>query len=1250
LQVSFTPTSTGSRSANLSISDNAPGGPHTITLLGTATAPGINLFPSPLTFGNQNVGIASNSVVLTANNTGTADLIISALSFSGANASEFALSGVTLPITVPPGQSRGINVTFTPSAQGQRAAVLNITDNAGGSPHTVNLSGNGTQPAINLNVTTLAFGDQALNNSSAAKPVVVTNPGSGPLIISALAISGGNAADFTVTSGTLPITVEPSSTLVINVIFNPKATGPRSSALILTHNAPGSPSSISLSGNGTQPVINLSVPSIAFNIQDVNTTSPASVVTASNTGTGSLIISGLSITGLNAGDFSITSPPLPISIAPGASADIQIAFTPKATGARAASLSITHNAIGSPNSIPLSGTGRGPVISINPLSVTFANRNLNTTSPASTVSIGNTGNGDLIISSLSISGANAAEFAVTSAGLPLTINPGGSTLVSVTFTPTTAGLRSASLNVGTNAPGSPNVVALSGTGIGPAVLVNPTALDFGSLAVNTTSNPTQVTVSNSGNTDLVISNIALTGANTADFAFTAAARPITVTAGGNTTINVTFTPKQVGARTASLTITDNATGSPHTVTLQGTGSGTAQVSMQSVTVGSNLQVLATASITSVPSSDVPVTITSADPTRVLLLNALTDSSGVGAGSSSITMTIRAGNTTIFPGFWVQGLASSGSVLLNLSAPGYASSTATVSLSRAGFVLLSPQGQGADFTANSAAQDVTLNVIPALLDSASNVVAGVSTRIRGGFSTSVAVTSQNSSVGDITDSPAAFGGGSTSSAVHFTAAGTGSTLLKLTMPPGFNVPTGGSQLTATVVLPKITLNQTNVGANLQVEGAGILDAAAPSGGLAVTITSSNPSVVKLSASPTDAGATSIVLNVPVGQSFLPLFFVQAVGTAGSSAQITATATKYQTGTAPVSVTASGFVISGPSGNAGQSFSTSTISRSTELKITPVQLSTTLNVLNTGQIRGGLSVTVPVNNGNSAAGSVVSANANFGPGDLVNNNLVAFSPLAQGNAPISLGTPSVAGFTTPNAGASLTISVTQPQITIALPATTIGKDLQVLGGGTLSAPAQSGGLDITIRVSSGSGVLLSTTPTGVGSTSIVVNVPQGSTGGGSFPSYFVQSTASSGSAVIAAEAVGWQSSSVNLTLKPSGLVLRGPNGLGQAFGTLTSFGDIPLTIETWQINDATLLPERAQDLRGGLALSIDVPSSNPSVATLIGSPAGFTGGSSNTTVAFHPVGKGETIVSFSEPAGFSTPSSGGKALNSITADVN
>ena len=436
------------------------------------------------------------------------------------------------------------------------------------------------------------------------------------------------------------------------------------------------------------------------------------------------------------------------------------------------------------------------------------------------------------------------------------------------------------------------------------------------------------------------------------------------------------------------------------------------------------------------------------------------------------------------------------------------------------------------------------------------------------------------------------------------------------PSGFFTPSSGSQLTATVALPKLTLNPVSLGTNLQVQASGGVESGAPAGGLSVTVTSSNSSVVALSTDPSLQGSGSITLNVPAGQPFLPSFYVQALGASGSTAQLTATATNFQSSTANVSITPAGFVIAVPR--------VLSVRRSL-----PVRLSLPSDVHSSGHAVERIAGST----GNWAAswrylgqraghqrypiGRNHRWESSYGSrGGSANNNSVTFNPLSQGSSVLSLGTPSVSGFNTPTSGASLTATVTQPQITLGLASTIIGKDLQVPGSGTLSAAAPSGGLQITIRVTSGSGILLSTSPTGSRQHQRYAYGPEGSTGGGSFPAYYVQATASSGTATITAEATGWISTPVTVTLKPSGFVLRGPNGIGQDFGTYRPAAISALSVESWQINDGTLVPEHPQAIRGGLSFSVDVTSSNTSVGTILGSPVTVNGTSTTFAVTFHP----------------------------------
>ena len=117
-------------------------------------------------------------------------------------------------------------------------------------------------------------------------------------------------------------------------------------------------------------------------------------------------------------------------------------------------------------------------------------------------------------------------------------------------------------------------MSLSGTGTAPGVSFSPTSLAFGNHKVGTTSSPKNVTLTNTGNATLSISSISLTGNNPGDFSQVNNCGS-SLSAGKTCTITVTFKPKAVGARSANISVSDNANGSPQTVPLTGTGTGSA---------------------------------------------------------------------------------------------------------------------------------------------------------------------------------------------------------------------------------------------------------------------------------------------------------------------------------------------------------------------------------------------------------------------------------------------------------------------------------------------------------------------------------------------------------------------------------------------------------------------------------------------------------------------------------------------------
>jgi hypothetical protein len=143
---------------------------------------------------------------------------------------------------------------------------------------------------------------------------------------------------------------------------------------------------------------------------------------------------------------------------------------------------------------------------------------------------------------------------------------GVSCTITVGFTPTMPGPLSGAITITDDAGNSPQVLGLTGNGTAPDVSLNPTSLTFPDQLVGGTSSPLTIALTNSGSSDLNIGSIVSSG----DFAQTNDCGSV-VAAGSSCTLTVTFTPSQVGAESGSITISDDAAGSPQIVPLSGNG-------------------------------------------------------------------------------------------------------------------------------------------------------------------------------------------------------------------------------------------------------------------------------------------------------------------------------------------------------------------------------------------------------------------------------------------------------------------------------------------------------------------------------------------------------------------------------------------------------------------------------------------------------------------------------------------------------
>jgi len=226
---------------------------------------------------------------------------------------------------------------------------------------------------------------------------------------------------------------------------------------------------------------------------------------------------------------------------------------------------LTSNATNSPLTISLNGTGVQPQITVVPTSVNFGRATVGVTN-TQTITIQNPGSASLSISQAFASGAG---FSLSGLVVPVSIAPGASTSFSATFTPASAGPFSGNITLVSNAPNSPTTIALSGSGVASTLQLtaSPTSLSFGSLTTGTSASQT-VTLSNTGNSSVTISQITVSGTG---FGLASIGLPLTLAAGQTTSFNVSFAPASAGSVTGSVTVSSNATNAPLVLALSGAG-------------------------------------------------------------------------------------------------------------------------------------------------------------------------------------------------------------------------------------------------------------------------------------------------------------------------------------------------------------------------------------------------------------------------------------------------------------------------------------------------------------------------------------------------------------------------------------------------------------------------------------------------------------------------------------------------------
>jgi hypothetical protein len=631
--VTFNPSTIGAKTATLSIAnDFSPTGKYVIVLKGTGQVkPEINLQAGTtnvnsgetVDFGILVAG-TSKDTSFTIYNLGNANLTLSGtpkIAISGSSEFTVVQTGVTSPVAAS--GTTSFMVTYNPTSAGVKNAVITITNNdVDEGTYVVNLKGSATlvpEPEINVkagstsiaSAGSFAFGSV---NTGANSTVAFTiaNIGNADLNLTGtprIVVSGTAAADFTVNETATASPIASGSSTSFTVTFAPSAAGAKSASITIFNDDTNEGTYvINLTGSATVPApeINIkagttSVPSAgSFAFGSLNTGANSTVTfTIENIGNTNLNLTGtpkIAVSG--AADFTVNETTTSSPVASGSSTSFTVTFAPSSAGAKSATITISNDDTDEGTYvINLSGSATVPAPEINvkagfgsvASAGSFGFGNVNTGANSTFIfTIENPGNASLNLTGtprITISGAS--DFTVNQTVTSSTIASGASTSFTVTFAPSSVGLKTAVITIANNDADEGNyVINLTGTGKTTEINVKQGSLNiasfetfnFGGVNVSASVSTVTFTIENSGSGVLNLLQtpaIIPFGTDPTDFTVNVSGTSSTISGGSSTTFKVTFNPSSAGVKSAVLIITnnDNDEGS-YVINLTGTGTTT----------------------------------------------------------------------------------------------------------------------------------------------------------------------------------------------------------------------------------------------------------------------------------------------------------------------------------------------------------------------------------------------------------------------------------------------------------------------------------------------------------------------------------------------------------------------------------------------------------------------------------------------------------------------------------------------------
>jgi hypothetical protein len=460
ISVLFKPTASAADTGTVTIRSNSVEPSMSVALSGTGTTAStsvLSVSPASVAFGTVAVGSEVTKTVQLAS-TGTASVTISGMTFSGSGVS---VSGLAVPMTLAAGKDVNLTITYKPSSAGTLAGSVSIRSNASDPSEVVSLSGTATTaPTSTLTATpsSIAFGNVSVG-SEVTKTVQLASTGNRSVTISGMTFSGPGVS---VSGLAVPRTLAPGQDANFTVTYKPSSAGTLRGSVAIASNASDSSDVVGLTGTATTAptsALTATPSSITFGNVVVGTESTQTIRLA-NSGTTNVTVSGLAP---SVAAVSVSGLSVPLTLAPGKSANFTAAFKPTAASSVSGKITVTSNASDSSMPIVLTGTGESAVrqLTVSPTSVSFGNAAVGS-SNSKQVTVKNTGNINANISSVAVTGTG---FSLSGSSTSVALNPGQSETYTVNFAPKSAGSDTGMLSIASNAPSSPVKVGVSGTAV-----------------------------------------------------------------------------------------------------------------------------------------------------------------------------------------------------------------------------------------------------------------------------------------------------------------------------------------------------------------------------------------------------------------------------------------------------------------------------------------------------------------------------------------------------------------------------------------------------------------------------------------------------------------------------------------------------------------------------------------------------------------------------------------------------------------